>query len=584
MNRFSKLFVLGLTLALVLALGIPAVAQDRTAGEGAPLILPNFGADIATLNPILANDGTSTTITTRIYPGFIGVDNDLGLLAPGMPGSLVTDWTISEDGLTYTFTLRDDYVWSDGTPVTSADVMYVWDAMNTEGVNINGNLQDLLAKVTSMEAPDANTVVITFLNPDCNAVDTAAVLTPVPAHVYSELFPNFVEMNEAPENLNPTVTSGAWNFLNFRPGEQVTLGANANYPDDVVVPEGWIYKTVADQTVQTEQFLNNQLTYMGVPNARQTEFAEYVEAGTYLGHFSPRVNMRFLAFNLGDPTNPVPGLDADGNPIDQGLHPVFGDVRVRQALNYAYDFNQVNEAILLGYGFQPATHSRPDDWAYPADLAPYPFDLDMANQLLEEAGWVDTDGDGVRECRGCLYATEVDPSFEGSPLTFRLETNAGNTSQEQLGILLQDMWRQVGVNAEFQPIDFNVLVDSLTGQTFDALFIFWGFGFPFDPDGMAVTFGAINDEPGAGFNGGSYYNARFEELVAEARALPGCDIDARRTLYQEAYTILHEDSPWMWLALQEALVVAQPNVEGWSPKPTASSEALWNDVSWYVAP
>lgn len=585
MNRFTKLVLVGLTLALVLALGLPAVAQD-TPASGAPLILPNFGSDPATFNPILSADGTSAAIISRIFPAFIGIDPDTGYFGKGLPQALATDWTISEDGLTYTFTLREDWAWSDGTPITSADVKYFWDILADEnnGVNVSGSFTNLRELIESVEAPAPNVVEVKFFEPLCNSLDSAATLQVVPAHYYQQLFPTPADMNDSPENLNPVVNAGPWTFLNFRPGEQVTLGSNVEYPDGVVVPEGWIYKNVADQTVQAEQFLAGQLTYMSVPNARYKEFQQYVADGQFQGFETARTNMRFLAFNTADPANPQPGRDEEGNIIEQGLHPIFGDVRVRQALNYAMNFEEINEGVFLGTGLQMATHSRPDDWAYPQDLQPYPFDLEQAAALLEEAGWVDTDGDGVRNCQGCLYAQEVDPAFEGSPMAFVLETNAGNTSQEALGVLIQDQWKQVGVSVDFQPIDFNLLVEKFTAQTFDAIMIFWGFGFPFDPDGVSVTFGVENDLPNSGFNSVSYYNERVQEILDTARALPGCDQETRRELYSEMYNILHEESPWIWIGVGQVLLVAQNNVEGWSPKPTAANEALWNEESWFVAP
>jgi peptide/nickel transport system substrate-binding protein len=579
MKKLNRILLVGMLVALVAMLSVPALAQEeREGGSGAPLIAPNFGADAATFNPILSNDGTSNLIIARIFPGFIGVDPDTGYFARGADNALVSDWSVSEDNLTYTFTLRDDFFWSDGVQMTSDDILYGWEATVDGTANVNGNLLGLLDIIENVEAPDPQTVVVTFKSPDCNSLDSAATLTVVPAHSYRALYPNFADMNESESNLNPEVSGSIYTFLNFRPGEQVTLRANAEYPDNTVVPAGYILKNVSDQTVQAEQFLLGELSFMGVPTARLAEFFGYVDEGRFQGHASTRANTRFLAFNLADPANPQPGTDEDGNIIDQGLHPVFGDVRVRQALNMGMNFDEINEGVFGSFGIQMATHSRPDDWAYPADIAPYPFDAEAAAALLEEAGWTDSDGDGVRECNGCTTAEA------GTLLEFELLTNAGNTSQEALGVILQDQWSRIGAKANFQPIDFNILVDTFTAQTFDAVMIFWGFGFPFDPDGVNVTFGVENDVPGAGFNAGSYYNARVEELLDSARSLPGCSLEERAVLYGEVYNILKEESPWIWIGISQTLTVAQNNLEGWDPKPTASSETLWNEETFFIAP
>lgn len=587
MKYLSKLLFLSLCLGLFVILAIPALAQEVGPGEGAPVLWPNFGADIATLNPILAQDGSSNRVNALLYPAFLGVDSSTGNFGQGIQGQIVDTWSISDDGLTYTFTLREDYNWSDGTPITSADVKYVWDAMQDADLRVNGNLASIKSLISSVEAPDPRTVVMTFQSPDCNALNSASKFIPVPAHIFQELYgSDYNLMNDSDYNLNPTVTGGPFKFQNFRPGEQVTLLANLDFPDSpigYVAPEGYIDKNVTDQTVQVEQFLVGELTGMaGVPSARQQELQDLVDAGQYQGYTSERANYRFIALNIGDPANPQNAFDADGNPIDQGHHPILGDVRVRQALNYAMDFEAINQGAFQGFGFQGSTHSRPDNWAH-KDIPPYPYDTDMATALLEEAGWTDTNGDGIRECTSCLYAEP------GTELAFKLETNAGNTSQEALGTILQDQWLQIGARVDFQPIDFNVLVEQLQAQTYDAIMIFWGFDFPANPDGeLRGVHMPEADVLNSGFNATSFNNARFNELVDQARALPGCDPAELKELYGEAYQILHDESPWIWIGGSQVLSVAQPNVNGFAPNDLAAdwngSLVLYNVMSWQIAP
>lgn len=592
MKKLTRLALLTMLVALFAALSLPVSAQEAEVpapGTGGPVILPNFGADAATLNPFLAADGTSSAVISRLYPTFLGVDPEIGYFAPNAPDGLVSGWTISDDGLEYTFTLREDLKWSDGVSITSADVVYAWEIVADQSVNLSGSYTALRDVIANVEAIDDYTVKFTFYSPDCNALDSAGTLPYiVPSHIYKAQFPNNADMNESELNFTAPVTFGAFSFLDFSPGEQITLVADTTYPDAYrgagqVIPEGWIYKNVADQTVQTEQFLAGQLTYMSVPANRQQELTDMVAAGDYLGFETARVNTRFIALNIGDPNNPQPALDEDGNRIDQGLHPIFGDVRVRQALNYGIDFDAINEAVFFGFGIQGATHSRPDGWEWNDAIEPYPFDQEKANALLEEAGWVDTDGDGIRECQGCKYATEVDADFEGSPLEFEFLTNAGNTSQEALGTVLQDLWGQIGFKVNFSSIDFNVLVETLQAQTYDAIMIFWGFGFPTDPDGITAVFSESADIPVSGFNTGSYYNERVEELLDTARALPGCDREERKEMYGEVLQILHDESPWIWVGLAKVLLVGQPTiVDGWDPRETVATQALWNEDAWVI--
>lgn len=579
MRKFSKLLLIGMVVALIGALALPISAQDQEPGPGTggPVVEPNFGgSDIVTLNPIVTADGSSRRVQNRLYPGFISYDPfTLGYEAGGHRGAIVTGWDISEDGLTYTFHLRDDWSWSDGTPITSADYLYSYDAVASGEVEAPGSLLGVLDSIESVVAVDDYTIEITFLEADCGSLSIADTIPVVPAHYFTERFPNYADMNEA-NFLEAPVSAGDFTFANFRPGEQVTLLASQDYPDALlgfVVPEGWVFRNVADQNAQVEQFREGVFTFMGVPQSFQEEFREAAANGEYQISETPISNPRYIFWNLADPTNPQSATDDEGNPLDQGHHPVFGDVRVRQALAMGMDFDAINEGVFFGGGVPMAVPVAPWSWAYNPDLAPWAFDPDRAGELLTEAGWTDEDGDGVRECHGCLYAEE------GAPLEFDLITNAGNTSNESLGAVLQDQWGRLGVRVNFTPVDFNVLVETLLGQTHDAVLIFLGVSVPDNPDDLRTGLTPVADELGAGFNTGSYNNPRVNELLDQARVLPGCNQDERRALYWEAMEIIREEMPWLPFGSSLVTTVAQPNVANWEP---TIGVTRWNIDAWFV--
>src|SRR5258708_15519228 len=231
--------------------------QDPGPGKGAPIVQPNAGTDIVTLNPILVQDGPSGDVVNQLFPAFIGSDPDTGLPKPGASGAMVKDWKISSDGLTYTFTVRTDWKWSDGTPITSADVKYAYDVIASG--KVQSNLTAFLDNIGGVDAPDAQTVVVKFKKLDCSGIIVASNLLVVPSKKYQEVYPTFDKMTaDSPYNLKPTVTAGIFQFSNFRPGEQVTLTADQHFPDALaghVIPQGWIYKNVSDQSLAVVQFL-----------------------------------------------------------------------------------------------------------------------------------------------------------------------------------------------------------------------------------------------------------------------------------------------------------------------------------------
>ena len=567
--------ILLLCMPLALLAGV-AAAQDM--GSGLPIIEPNFGDDPTTFNPIIANDGTSYDVINRMLPDFIGVDSTTVQYMGGAKGGLVKGWDIADDNVTYTFHLRDDMAWSDGVPITAADVVWFLDA--TLSGETTSPRQQLMDSVASYAAIDDHTLQIVFSEANCTLIDTLNPVYPVPSHIYEEVYGvDYAGMDENDYNLNPTVTGGeAFVFSNFRPGEQTTLLANADYTESetgAVVPQGWVYKVVTDQVVQMEQFRAGELSFVdSVPQADRQDIKDRAAEGEYQIFETPAGTIRFLSLNIADPNNPQDGLDEDGNVIDQGHHPVLGDVRVRQALNYGMNFDEINEGAFFGTGVPVASHVRPTDWSFPAGLEPYPFDADMAMSLLDDAGWTDSDGDGVRECNGCMH------SEAGAPLALTVKTNAGNTSQEALYTILQDQWNELGFDISLEFVEFGTLVSEFTAQTYDAIGVFWGLATPANPNGIADIFLPGADVVGSGYNTQSYNNPRLNQLIEEARNLPGCDLETRTAMYGEAYQILRDDSPWIWISTSNVLLAAQTNVESWAPR---VGGARWNIDAWMIA-
>lgn len=566
----------GMMLVLLALIIAPLAAQEMGPGTGGPIIEPNFGGDISTLNPLLASDNPSFTVINRIMPNFIAQDPFTLAYTPGAAGSLVTDWTVSEDGLVYTFTMRDDWSWSDGTPITSADYKYAYDAVSSGEVEYPYAGQ--ISNIESVETPDEHTVVVTFKESVCSALNSVAVIPPVPSHVYMERFgTDYAQMNEDAEfNLNPTVTAGAFDFRNFRPGEQVTVVANQDYPDAIrgfVVPEGWIYRNLENQTVVMESFLAGEIDMVtSVPADRRAEARERAANGEFQIFEGPSSGWQFLAFNVADPTNPQNAFDEDGNPIDQGHHPVLGDKRVRQAIVFGTDYNELNEKAFFGTGIPIYSPFLTYSWAYNDQIEPRPYDPEQAMALLEEAGWTDEDGDGIRECHGCLYAEE------GTPLSWELLTFTGNTSVDATVVLMKDQLAKIGMEVRLNVTEFQTMLDLMDAQTIDAVMLFLGSLDPNNPDELRDVFTPEGDVIGSGFNWGSYNNPEVTELFEQGRTLPGCATEERIPIYHKIQEIMNEDVPWFFINTTIVPAIAQANIENWSPTPGA---IRWNLDEWF---
>jgi len=559
---------------------VPASAQD-TCCQGGPIIEGNgSGSDISTLTPFNVSDDWSQEVSGLIYMGLVGVDPVKAAIEPNQPGALAKDWDVSADGKTYTFHLRDDLVWSDGTPMTSADVMYAWNAIK---LGVDGTIQSYVSGIVidptgatgikDVTAPDDHTVVVTFNSAECTALSTASSLTPLPSHIMPT---DLTKLDDWEGNLQPTVSSGPFTFSEYRPGELVRLDGSPSYKDatdGVVEASSYISKNTPDATVLSQQFIAGEANFIRNPLLGTRADIRATKSQIY---DFPGNTWDYLALNLADPTNPQPAFDDKGNPIDQGHHPIFGDVRVRQALALAIDGDKVVEASLHGEGTRMASMLKPGTWANDPNLKPIQYDAVAAGKMLDEAGWIDDDNDPStpRVAKGALYAPD------GTPFTFQLLTNASNAVRVAAATEIQFELTQIGVNADLQTIDTSTMYDVAYKQTYDAVLGGWRDGYPDDPDSLGTQlFGPQSDIPVNGSDFTSYNNPEFNRLNSLAKSTPGCKSEDRATYYQQMAQIFQQDLPYIPLYVQNGMFAAGPDVQGFSPYP---SNATWNIDAWKV--
>jgi peptide/nickel transport system substrate-binding protein len=587
MKNRRKFLVLGCVLALLAIAAFPLVAQDETPPGGAGaggIIIEGTISDPIPFNPLVCADTSCQEIATFLFPGLVAVDPTTATFVESGPGALATGWTISEDGLTYTFTLRDDYTWNDGTPITAADFAYSFNAI------ASGQLQNTLygfitETVESMEATDATTLVVKMKQADCRAIASASVPA-LPSHV---LPTDYAELNDLDWNINPDVTGGPFKFNEYKPSEQVSVVADQNYPDaefGFVSPEGYIVKVVPDTTVMVEQFLAGETNFIDNPVVgRREDIRNGAEEGKYQVYSYAGDFYDYLAFNLADPKNPQSGLDEDGNAIPQGYHPIFGNKEVRQALAKAVDIDAMITAAVFGEGTRMTSYLTASSWAYNTELPPIAYDPEGARAILDQVGWVDDDGDEGADNtsptpRVAQGVTLPDGSTvpDGTVLSFTMLGNEGNTRRAAEGQLIQDQLKQIGVDAQYQAVDFATWQDTVNAQTFDVVMLAWSLGYPDDPD-VTQLFDPVSDVVGSGNNFTSYNNPEFTALNEQARTLPGCDTAERAEIYKQMQVIMQEDVPYLWMYSINGMYVAAANVQNFGPYP---AQPRWNVDSWYV--
>jgi peptide/nickel transport system substrate-binding protein len=596
MKHFSRFTVVCLALILVLSAGLIAAQDTPGPGEGGVVVWGNQrgSANLGPLVPIQCSGVDCADVNALLYPDFIGVDYATESLQPfngenTVSNALVTGWEVSEDGLTYTFSLRDDLTWNDGTPITAKDVYFSWDAIqHGDDIALSSSYGPTRSDIVGATIVDDYTIQFHFEAPNCLAINRSSTVSPLPAHAYG-YEPgadfDFTTMATHPFMTEPTVTSGPFKFSRVEPGTAVYLEADQNYADPMaggVIPTGFVYLDVPDYNIMAERLLAGQagdVNYMNQPDA--AVLPTLINGGAQVFQ-APGTLWHYVALNVADPNNPQNGLDEAGNPIDQGRHPLFGDKRVRQALQHAINIDEIINGPLNGNGVPMIAGTIPTAFTLSPTLERRAFDLDAARALLDEAGWVATGdplvdgGDGLRTCQGCETAEE------GTEFVFEI-MNVGDVRND-VAVLLQAQFAPLGIQVDITVLDFNAMYDdNLGAQTYDAAVAGWRGSVPFDAD-QRDFFGAEQDIYNAGsgeygFNFPSWYNARFEELGEYVATVPGCSEEDIKTAAYEMQEILYDEQPYLWLYVFNNVYAAGTSVVGFDPFPASGT---WNMDAWYV--
>lgn len=564
----KKLFLL---VCILLIAMVPLAAQEEP-GTGGPVIEGNSSGSInfSSLNPLRCWGTDCSVITNMLFPNLINIDPATTLYAPNTPDSLATGWDISDDGLVYTFYLREDAYWTDGEQITAEDVLFTANALYIDEIEAS-SWASFASVVESVEMIDDFTIQMNLYDAACTAFGDIAIPV-IPSHLFEEP----MDMVDHDFDFNPSPSYGIFQFLELNAGDRLSLAANQNafWAENAVIPEGYLYVDVPDATVEMERFLAGEFNFTsGVATEHRDRIREAdVQYFEYDG-----ISWGYIGFNLGDPANPQNGVDDDGNVVPQDPHPIFGDVRVRHALQMALDVENIIDAALFGEGAVMPSFVVPWSWAFNQEIAdnyPYGYDPAAAVALLAEAGWVDHDGDTETPlvCQGCLYADE------GAEFTFELLTNDGNDARYRMGVMVQDQLREIGIDMAFTPMEFNTMIENTASQEYDAYLLGWSAGFPYDPD-PSWFLSVEEDIIEWGFNDVSYYNEEFVDLMNEAKYLSGCDFDERAELYRQMQQIFMDDMPYIMIYIAQGMYAAQPDVENWSPYP---NQSRWNVEQWTV--
>jgi peptide/nickel transport system substrate-binding protein len=484
--------------------------------------------DASTLLPVLASDSASSLITDLVYNGLIRYDKDLNIV-----GELAESWEISEDNLTFTFHLREGVKWHDGAPFTSADVRFNYELyIDPETPTAYA---ESFKQVKSVETPDPLTFVVHYAQPYAPALLSWA-MSVHPKHLLEGVDITKSELARKP------VGTGPYRFVEWVSGEKIVLESNPDYFAGQPYLNRVVVRVIPDSTTQFLELRTGNLDYMGLSPLqydRQTDTPAFKRLYSKYRYLS--FGYSYLGYNL--------------------RRPMFQDKRVRQALSYAINKQEIIDGVLLGYGVAATGPYKPDTWVYNAAVKRYDYNPEMARELLQQAGWSDHDGDGILD-------------KDGEPFAFTIVTNQGNDLRAKAGEIIQQRLREVGVDVKLRIVEWaTFLKEFIDPGNFDATILAWS-GRP-EPDQYNIWHSSKTDPGQLNFIG--YANSEVDQMLEEGRRT--FDQAERKKYYDRFQEILAEDQPYTFLYVGEALPAVSKRLRGVAAAPAGIT---YNFEKWYV--
>lgn len=510
--------------ACILLLALLSGACAQPVPDRGNAVVIGTTRDFETVNELIAlGSAFNDAIVDRLFLTLLEEQPDYAEHPPTFAPRLAESYEFSDDYKTLTFKLREDVTWSDGVPITAEDVRWTWQAQTDPEVAWNAGL--LKEAISDVVVVDAHTVRFHFTEVSTSQLADANEGVILPKHAWSQL--PFSEWRERADwFLENPISSGPFLFDSWSPRQQIELRRNDKYYlaglprlDRVIV------RIVPDQANLTNQILVGTVDMIqsvapaDAVRIEESDVARLVpyETRQYTG----------ICWNL--------------------LRPQFAEVAARQALAMAIDRQAIIDTVWRSYAKPGRSPIISSVWAHNDALEPWPYDPEGASRMLDDLGWIDRDGNGVREREGVAFS-------------FELTTNPGNQERWDAMVMIREQLKTVGIEVKTRLLEYNTLNALNFAHDFDATVV----GFYMDTTlnlDYAFHSGSIDDS----YNYGSYSNPEVDRLIEEsnrqadpANALP---------LLLRIQEILHEEQPFLFLWEPYRLAAVNKRLENVRPSP-----------------
>lgn len=537
-------------------------------------------SDPENFNPFTSSDVGATQIHTYIFESLLYPENDPPY---AQKGYLARDYpVISDDKLTYTFTLRENAAFADGQPLTAADVLFSMKAIQCPTV-MAPHLRNYYSAVANVKQNGDYEISFVCKEPYIlndlflggfqilpkHFYDPDGLLDPVPISSlidgswekgrHADRVKRFGEQFN--QNFNRSMLgSGPYMVSNWDndvvTGQKIVVTRNDNYwgkDVDDLPPTGHVdkivFKIINNQDAAFIELTNGNLD---VHSMKPLEFKEKSWSPDFMDRFMKGVQYAggytYIGWN--------------------NKHPIFQDKRVRQAMTHFTDREGMVQNLLFGLAEtveSPIHKFRPE---YNHDLTPFAFDPDKGLALLTEAGWTDSDNDGI-----------LDKEIDGKVTPFRFEflVNSGNQLRKDIALTLQSALEDVGIDCQVRELDWSIFLERVKNKDFAAVTLGWsgGTGIAFPPDAFQIWHSSMAEGNGSNFI--SFKNEEVDNILTAYRQ--EFDQDKRIVMYKRFQEILHDEQPYTFLWKQRVATAYSRRYQGvnWYPGGAVTQE-------WWVEP
>jgi len=487
------------------------------------------------INPVLLAQANSVDrdLSALVFNGLTALD-ETGRLLP----ALATEWEVSPDGTVYDFELRRGVTWHDGTPFTSADVAFTVQAIQDPDFQGDASVRELWRNVT-VEPQGDYAVRFTLTEPFIPFINYTTMGL-LPAHLLSHV--PAAELPTHEFSTRQPVGTGMFKVESIAP-DRVTLVSNPDFWGQKPYLQRIELRSFGDWDTLLAAYERKDI--QGIARVAPEYLAEITQPEAQL--YSAR-SARYALIYLN---------------LQSTSSPFFQDKAVRQALLYALDRQGLVDEILAGQGLVADSPILPGTWAYDSSLPRYGYSLETAINLLDTAGWSDTDGDRVRD-------------KDGTRLAFTLLTSDDPLAVDLAEAIVQQ-WRVLGVDASTESVGDELVSDYVQPRDFEAVLI--EVGLNADPDPYPWWHSTQIADGGQNFAG--FTNEQADIAMEEARAIT--DAERRTQLYQQFQQIFAEEVPSLLLYYPIYTYAVDGQVKGVQLSPLFfSSDRFRNVIDWYV--